>query len=269
MAPAKPMGNLRRLPSPVRTTEKEAADLLHSATQAFADGDYQRAVGLCDRAVHGGGQAHYRAALLRGQSLLLCGDPAGALNSYESIADARRIDPLVDLARGLALFELLRFAEAEAALCSALQEDSSLAEAYYVRALMAEMMATGAEQELWREARRCAPDQYPAVLHRRRLEFEEIIDEARQGLEPAVLELVLSVPLLICDCANVEDLRCTTPPTSPHALSMLGRSDDSEPRLLLFKKTLERSFRPREALIAALRQHIFNPLAQRLSGGHG
>ncbi len=254
--------------SPATANTGNWQDILQAAEAALIAGRHNEVIRLCDRAVHGGTAARYRAALLRGQSLLLCGDPAGALNSYESIAHPDHADALVDLARGLALFELVQLPEAEAALCSALRQDPHLGEAYYIRALIAEMHGNPADNELWREARRHAPLLYPAALHRSRTAFEVLIDAAREQLSEVLFNAVMGMPLHICEAPHPHDLHRTSPVTSPHALSMLIAPEHGGPAILIFKRTIERTFRTNAEVLVALRDSVFTHLGERWIHSH-
>ncbi|MEZ4271437.1 MAG: hypothetical protein R3C68_08390 [Myxococcota bacterium] len=116
------------------------------------------------------------------------------------MADPAIADSDVDLARGVALFELARLPEAEKALRSALRGDPELAEAYYTLALVAELSGSGEDVELFRQARRLAPERYPARPQMPRNEFEEIVTAAMSELSDRMQEQLRDIPVMVAKC---------------------------------------------------------------------
>jgi predicted Zn-dependent protease with MMP-like domain len=250
-------------------------DLLDDAEIALRELRHHDALQLCDRAAVQGDDARYFSALLRGDVLLDFGDAAGALSSYDSVADPGIADPELDLCRGLALFELVRFAEAENALRSALRGDPSLAEAHYTLALIAEINGTGREVEHFRQARRLDPDRFPAMPQMSRNEFEAVVEEALASLPESVREATRGIPVLIAEVVHPGDLMQADPPFSPRILGMfvgiaprdvsvLDAPPEQQPTILLFKRNLERACPDREVLIAEVRKTVLHEVGHAL-----
>lgn len=226
--------------------------LLDEAAQALEEQRHHEALQLCDRVAMLGGEARYHAAILRGDVLLDLGDAGGALSSYETVADPDVQDPELDCARGIALFELGRLAEAESALKSSLRGNADLAEAHYALGLVAELLGTGQEVEYFRRARRLDPDRYPPKPQMSRDEFEEVVEESLTLVPKTVQAALQSVPVIIAELPHPDDIKNAEPPLSPLALGMYvgpppGLDDLSDlpsveqPAMVLFKRNLERS----------------------------
>ena len=249
---------------------------MRAAREAWSEERPHDALQLCDRAAQIPGDARYQAALLRGDILLELGDAAGALSSYDSVADPSTPDADLDCARGLALFELARFAEAENALRSALRGNNQLADAHYALGLMAELFGNGQDTEHFRRARRLAPDRFPVTQRRSNEAFQELVEEALEGLPPPVKQAMENIPVLVAEVPHPEDLRQCDPPVSPLAFGMMvglapqtggllvDVDTETQPGLLLFKRNLERACAEREALVEEIRATVLQEAEDHL-----
>lgn len=239
--------------------------MLQRAEAARREGRYHEALQLSDRAAVIGEDARYHAALVRGDILMELGDPAAALSSYESIADPSIPDPELDCARGIALFELAKLPEAENALRSALRGRPDLAEAYFVLGMIAEMLGTGEDVELFRMARRLEPERFPPAPQRSREVFEALLEHALTDLPAEIEDVLRDVSVVVADVPYPDDLTRSDPPMSPGSLAMFvspGYGDASEAAaLVLFKRNLERSFPDTAELSAELRSLVIRELA--------
>lgn len=250
------------------TMSAEWENLLDEAAARLDEGRHHDALQLCDRAAMLGDDARYHAAVLRGDVLLDLGDPTGALSSYETVADPDEEDSELDSARGVALFELGRFAEAENALHSALRGNEDLAEAWYTLALIAEIQGTGQEVEYFRRARKLDPEQYPARTLMARPAFEQVVDEAVTSLPGGVRQALAGLPVIIAELPHPDDIRHADPPLSPLALGMyvgpppsqrdtvMDQPDAQQPAMVLFKRNLERATLDREDLVDEVRRTV-------------
>lgn len=255
-------------------------DLLDEAEATWADGRHHDALQLCDRAALQGEDARYYAALLRGDILLDLGDPAGALSSFESVADPEHHDPEIDLARGIALFELARFAEAENALRSALRgepplPETGLAEAHHTLGLIYEIAGNGGEVEHFRAARRYDPERYPPPRQMSHEDFERVVEEALGELPETVKKAIENVPVLVAELPHPDDLRIAEPALSPRSLglfigpppgstSVLDAPSAERPTILLFKRNLERACADRDQLIEEIRLTVIHEVGHAL-----
>ena len=249
--------------------------LLAAARSAWEDGRWHEALQLCDRAALAGTDGRRQAALLRGDILLECGDAAGALSSFDSVAHPADVDAELDCARGLALFELARLAEAENALQSALRGNDRQAAAHYGLGLIYELLGNGQEVAYFRQARRLAPDRYPAAPRLAAATFAALVEQAAGLLPPLLQEAMRRLPVLVTELPHPADLRRQEPPLSPQVLGMhvavhAGPSEDTyagaqeQPAVLLFKRNLERACPEREALVAEIRATLQHELSALL-----
>jgi predicted Zn-dependent protease with MMP-like domain len=260
---------------PIVPSTETWEEWLSAAREAWGEERPHDALQLCDRAAQIPGDARYQAALLRGDILLEMGDAAGALSSYDSVADPSTPDAELDCARGLALFELARMAEAENALRSALRGNDKLADAHYALGLIAELHGNGQETEHFRRARRIAPERFPASPKRGSEDFQELVEEALEGLPPHVKGAMEEIPVLVAEVPHPEDLRQCDPPVSPLAFGMmvglasqtggyLEDDEEAQPGLLLFKRNLERACHERQSLVDEIRATVIQEAEEHL-----
>ncbi len=250
--------------------------LLDEAALALEQVRHHEALQLCDRAAQLGAEARYHAAILRGDVLLDLGDASGALSSYETVADPEVLDPELDCARGVALFELGRLAEAENALRSAIRGKPDLAEAYYALGLVAELLGSGQEVEYFRRARKLDPERFPAHVQSPREEFEAAVEQAIEQLPAPIRQALEDIPVIIAELPHPEDLKVAEPPLSPMSLGMFVRSAASvgsafveepeleQPVMVLFKRNLERAAVDREQLLEEIAHTITHELGHAL-----
>lgn len=239
--------------------------LIDSANQARAAGQFHDALQLCDRAAQLGQAARYRAALLRGNILLDLGDAAGALSSFEAVADLDVADPEIDLARGIALFELVRFSESEGALLSAVRLDPNIAEAYHTLGRIAEFMGTGEEIEYFRMARRLAPEIFPAANKLSEIEFTALVESVLNEMPPEEASLLAYMPVIVTGLPQPNDLRAISPPLSPASLAVLIRNTEELPgvpaaAIVLYKRNFELTYADKDAMRIGMKQTILNEL---------
>jgi tetratricopeptide (TPR) repeat protein len=252
-------------------------DLLSLAQDAVMAGRSHDALQLCDRAALQSDDGRYGAALLRGTILLDMGDAAGALSSYDSVADPQVPDPTLDCARGLALFELARLAEAENALRSALRGSATLARAHFALGLIAELSGNGEEAEHFRKARRLEPENYPPQRRVGNDEFQQAVTDAIESLGDGVQLVLGKISVLVAELPNPQDLLRQNPPVSPQAPCMLvgvleapqdleDGLEDVEVGLLLFKRNLERLTQSQAELTHTVREALLATLAGTFEG---
>jgi tetratricopeptide (TPR) repeat protein len=256
---------------------KQIAKLLQQAEAASLADRPHDALQLCDKAALISDEGRYGAALMRGTILLDMGDPAGALSSYDSVADPQVPDARLDCARGLALFELARLAEAENALRSAVRGEPTLARAHFALGLIAELMGNGEEAEHFRRARRLEPENYPPQRRTGVEEFQKAVTDAIGSLGEGPRSVLRKMSVLVAELPNPQDLLRQQPPVSPQAPCMIvgvleAKDDDSdelgevEVGLLLFKRNLERMARGADDLVDNVRQALLMALDGTFKG---
>ena len=241
-------------------TEAPWKDLLAKAHTAWQRQRPHDALQLCDRAALLSATGRYAAARLRGDILLELGDAAGALSSYDSVAQPDVADARLDCSRGLALFELVRFAEAHSALRSALRGDPQLAAAHQALGVMAEIVGSGDAALHFRRARRLAPQQYGLSPHLTVAQFEAVVQRALERIPERLRTAMQAMAVLVQELPRLEDLQHATPQVSPQSFGMhvLLEADEAEaqPAVLLFKRNLERACVDETALVQAIRDTV-------------
>lgn len=249
--------------------------LLDRADEAARDGRFEEALDACNRAALVNEEARYFAGFLRGDILMEIGDAAGALSAYDSVADPETVDPDLDCARGVALFELAMLPEAENALRSALGTSPDLAEAYFTLGLITEIKGGEATDSLFRQARQLAPDRYPPAQHMSHEAFEAVVAEALAELPDRVKEAIVNIPVLVEELPTIEELRAASPPLSPATLGMfvgappaqlsvLDAAEAQQPVILLYKRNLEHAFPEREQLVKEVRLTVIHEVGHAL-----
>lgn len=235
----------------------EWQELLQQAEEALHEDDSALALQLCDRAAQFAGEGRYYAGVLRGNILLALGDAAGALSSYDTVAEPSKADPQLDEARGIALFELARFAEAEKALKSALRGNDSLAASHYTLGLIAEIFDHGAAGEYFRRARKLDPENFDESSWLTQEEFEKILQEAVDGLPDSVRAMCQNLPLVVAEVPRLEELKQVDPPLSPRTTAIFFgelqpnpdlENLDNQPSVVIYKRNFERLSREPDVL---------------------
>lgn len=246
-------------------------ELLQKAEHSLTLGRVGEALQLCDRASFGPGAARYRAALMRGRILLELGDPLGALSTFESVARVDRPDPEVDCARGIALFELAQFPEAQAALRSALKMNPKLPDAYYTLALIAEFLGTGEEAHWFRKARELDPERFAPSVQLTNELFQTVIEDAVSDMDERFQKALEDIPIVVAELPLVNDLHQLDPKISPLSLAMMvgtvmenAGETAIQPVLFLFKRNVERAFHARDEMVSATRAAIMSNFADAL-----
>ena len=250
-------------------------DTLAEAERLWDEARHHDALQCVDRAALVGESGRYHAALLRGDILLDLGDPVGALTSYESIAEPDTPDPRVDAARGIALFELARFPEADNALRSALRGDPELGEAHFTLGLLYELLGNGREVEHFRLARHLDPERYAPAPQLGREEFERCIQDAVRELPAGVARALEGIGMVVQELPHPVDLRESSARISPRCLGLLvntnasrsspsSTAEEVEPVVVLFKRNLERATTSRDHLVAEIKLTILHEIGHAL-----
>jgi predicted Zn-dependent protease with MMP-like domain len=252
-------------------TEAAWKKLLEQAQAAWQQQQHHDALQLCDRAALVSSHGRYAAARLRGDILLHLGDAAGALSSYDSVADPALADARLDCSRGLALFELVRFPEAHGALRSALRGDPQLPEAHHALGVMAEILGTGDAAEHFRRARRLAPARYAASPHLTVEQFQAVVQRALERLPERLRTAMQAMTILVQELPRLSDLQQGNAAISPLAFGTQvvrtppgqasGGPPEEEtgaPTLLLFKRNLERACADETELVQAIRDSVLH-----------
>jgi predicted Zn-dependent protease with MMP-like domain len=111
------------------------------------------------------------------------------------------------------------------------------------------------------QARRLAPDEFPAPIALSEAAFDEVVEEAFANVPEKVRRYLANVAITVEDLPSEDELRVTDPPLSPSILGLFrgpsyGRGDAGavDPwthlpsSIVLFQKNLERFARSRGEL---------------------
>lgn len=219
------------------------------------------------------GQADLRArlALLEAQAW---NDLDRADEALERASEAVRLSSeLVDAVheRGVALFNLGRFAEARGQferVLTALPDDAF---AHHLLGLTLEQLGERqrAEDHLAR-ARTLAPDEFPPAVEITAAQMRAEIDRVLASLAPARAAQVRQVSIVVADLPDPADLRAVSPPFPPTILGLfrglpLGTEpapgeDVPERAILLYRLNLARAVRSRDELSQQIERTLLHEI---------
>jgi predicted Zn-dependent protease with MMP-like domain/Flp pilus assembly protein TadD len=229
-----------------------------AAAAALQDGDAERALSLARRGArqaHREGDALLAADLhwLEGAALLDLADAPAALAALD---EALRLVPdHLDamLERAEALFELCRFAEADAVARAVVDVAGDEARAHHLLGLLAERHGDDreADRRLGR-ARKLDPEGFPRSMRLSRRDFDAAVERAFEALPDQVRRYLANVPITVEDLPADHDLLESDPPLPPTILGLFrgapyGQKLSADPwshlpsSIVLFQRNLERA----------------------------
>jgi len=222
----------------------EAAPDLERALKKIADPETAAEVGLL-----------YADACLRLQQ------PAAALAAAEGAAIALPEVPDPHYLQAQALFDLLRFDDALAAVARAVDRDPRFAAAYHLRGeILAFVDDAPRAQAAFKRARQLDPEAFAPPPSIGEEEFGRIVAEAIDALPPQVANYLNNVAIVVDNRPSLELLRASDPPLTPACLGMFDgtprpdeRTDDPwtmMPRAVrLFRDNILRQCRDRADVV--------------------
>jgi predicted Zn-dependent protease with MMP-like domain len=149
------------------------------------------------------------------------GESAAALEHADAALALDRGDLDARYEKGVALYELCRFAEARGELERLLARSPDDAWATHELALVAERTGDAARAErLERRARALAPDAFPPPVEVDRGAFEAEVRRAVAALPDDDRRALAAVPVEVEDVPALEDLTAVEPPLSPAILGL-------------------------------------------------
>ena len=258
---------------PTRPLDEKNETALAQAWNTYEAGEFERAGREVERLMRRT-KRHPEVRLLQAVLGLEAGQPAQALADLDACAGATADRPLLAFYRGLALFDLARFEEAEAAL----QEAGVTVEPIliYHRAQVREHLGRFEEaEEDYRLANEADPQEFPMPLRMTREEFREVVVQAGDRLPDPVRERLNEVPVV------VEDL---PPPAilaesgdgiiGPDLLGLFVGPNLREesvfeipgvpPAIYIYQRNLERVCRTRRELIEEITTTLYHELGHYL-----
>jgi predicted Zn-dependent protease with MMP-like domain/Flp pilus assembly protein TadD len=204
----------------------------------------------------------YEFLLLEGMGLNQMGECESALASLEAALGhmPRSVD--AQLERGIALFELCRFPQAQDAFERVLKDMPDEAWAHHYLGLMAERRGDVREaKKRFQKAQALAAEEFPPPVSLGEEAFDRAVEDAVKALPAQVKQYLDNVTLAVEDLPSDEDLMGQEPPLSPSILgvfrgtpvgerhSVLGDFDPFPASIVLYQKNLERFARTREELL--------------------
>jgi Flp pilus assembly protein TadD/predicted Zn-dependent protease with MMP-like domain len=228
-------------------------------------------------------QLRARLALLEAEALNDLGQSDSALPRVDA---ALRLAPENAAAlheRGVSLFSLCRFADAEEAFGAVLREQPDDPYAHYHLGLIFERAGRADEAEdRFTRARSLAPEDFPAAVDVSAEEFAAEVKEAIAEQPAAVRRALAQVALELVDLPALEDLVAVDPPFAPtimglyrglplaqeaHAGSAGHKSRAAEPveeipprAIVLYRKNLTRAVRSRAELDRQIRRTLIHEI---------
>jgi Flp pilus assembly protein TadD/predicted Zn-dependent protease with MMP-like domain len=169
--------------------------------------------------------------------------------------------------KGVALFDLSKFAEAKAAFQKALGIQPDDAYTHQMLGLTLEQLRDpSADAELDR-ALKLAPGELSAPVMITKPEFQKEIDQVIATLTPDRAARVAKVKVEIEDLPDQADLQAVKPPFPPTILGLyrgpVGRApepDDEPPSIVLYRKNLGRAVKTRSELTEQIRDTLLHEI---------
>ncbi len=217
-------------------------------------GDYEKALDEIAAAIDAlpEGEEDPVLRLLAGIALLELDQPADAA---EQLARAVELDPDDAEFRAnlsIALFRTCRFDEAAREAARSLRDDPSSPDAMHAKALTLERAGRFDEADaLLARASELDPERFPAPIHLSRDAFDREIGLAEGSLPEDFRRHLGEVPILVEDVPSEDVLLGESPPLDPELLGLFvgtalpdrqwtGGGADAPPRILLFRRNVER-----------------------------
>jgi predicted Zn-dependent protease with MMP-like domain len=203
----------------------------------------------------------YEFLLLEGMGLNQVGECERALASLDAALEhmPRSVDARVE--RGIALFELCRFPEAQEAFDRVLKDEPDEAWGHHYLGLMAERRGDVKEaKKRFAKAQALLPEEFPPPVSLSEEDFDQALEAAVQALPGHVKGYLDNVTIAVEDIPSDEDLKEQSPPLSPSILgvfrgtpvgerSVTNAYDHFTAAIVLYQKNLERFAKTREELI--------------------
>ncbi len=210
---------------------------------------------------HGTDDDRLELQLLQAIAFNKLGESGRALAVLDALAKELPDDAEIGQERGLALFELCRFAEAKAQFERLLILDERDAWARHYLGLIAEREGdAAAAARHFAKARALSPEDFPKPIELSPQQFDQAVSDALERLPPKVHSYLTNVSIAVRDLPTDADLRGSEPPLSPTLLGIFQGTPVTERSLsdpwshfpssiALFQKNLQRYARSRDELI--------------------
>lgn len=199
------------------------------------------------------------------------GRSQAALARLDRVLETRPKDPDAVYERGVALFELCRFDEAQRTFERALALSPNDPWTLHQLGLLAERRGEASRADgLLARARTLAPGDFRDELAVDPAAFRAEVDAAIAALPASEREALKLAPVEIRDLPDVDDLRAVDPPLSPAILGLFRGPSEDEPctrddgprcrSIVLYRKNLLRFARDRAELTQQVRVTLLHEL---------
>jgi Flp pilus assembly protein TadD/predicted Zn-dependent protease with MMP-like domain len=168
--------------------------------------------------------------------------------------------------KGVALFDLSRFADAKAVLQKALAAQPDDAYTHQMLGLTMEALGEPADAELAKAVQLAPGELFPPVMISVE-DFQKEIDAVIATLPPERKARVQAIKVEIADLPDPADLKAVTPPFPPTILGLyrgpVGRTPapgDEAPSIVLYRKNLGRAVKTRTELTEQIRDTLLHEI---------
>ena len=169
--------------------------------------------------------------------------------------------------KGVALFDLSRFADAKAAFQKALGIQPDDAYTHQMLGLTLEQLADPTADDELRRAIALAPTELSMPVLIDKAEFQKEVDQVLAGLAPERRARVQQIKVEIADLPESVDLKAVSPPFPPTILGLyrgpVGRAPapgDEPPSIVLYRKNLARAVKTRTELTEQIRDTLLHEI---------
>lgn len=202
--------------------------------------------------------------LLEGTALNQLGECARAVKVLDAALEVVPDSVDANLEKGIALFELCRFPDAERAFKTLLAKAPDEPWAHHYLGLIAER-AKGKDApkdaaKYFKRAQELSPEDFPPPVHLGDEEFDRAVEEGIAQLPSNVKEYIENATIAVEPLPSDEDLTASDPPLSPSILgvfrgtpvgerSVSNHFDHFPASIVLYQRNLERFAKTKEELI--------------------
>lgn len=261
--------------------EDDSAGVVEAIYDALDRGDFQEALDLADRERPEAEETDPVLLFLSGLALLELDRPGEAAERLARVVELDPDDAEFEAGLALALFRCCRFVEAAAHARHAVEADGESPDARSVLGIVLEREGRfGEADEQMLRATRLDPERFPAPPRMSRPDFEAEVVRAGELLPARFRSLLAEVAVSVEDVPSEPILREECPTLDPELLglfvgvslaerSSFGPVGTLPPRILLFKRNLERYAADREDLRREIAVTLYHELGHYLGMDEG
>jgi predicted Zn-dependent protease with MMP-like domain len=250
-------------------------DLVESIYDALDRDDPDLALRLARGALDESVEADPVIHFLAGVALLELDDPEQAAATLSRAVELDPDDAEFRANLAFALYRSCAFSEAVEEARRALEADSGLPDTHFVLALLLERSGDAAADSHFKRAAELDDERFPLPSRLGEAEFEAIVLRARDRLPEKFARHLDSVAVSVEPLPDDAILNEEEPPLDPELFGLFvgvpltGRSvfspgGDLPPRILLFKRNLERCFTDRDELEREIAVTLYHELGHYL-----